>query len=189
MQVQEETGVPPAPDWVDIIHSLDITLDEHQTDKLCMLLKCHTEMLERQAMCSKMLAKLGKLLDPVMFCLILQTVIWPLHQINLPDLYLLVLKQQPKKKAMREMNIICCITPNPNLMKEWANESATLYLTATIYYWLENTIAVADPGFPIGGCGPHRGHGLPRQLRFIKCICQNERIGSLRGGACWVCPP
>ena len=26
------------------------------------------------------------------------------------------------------------------------------------------------------------GRGLPRQLRFVKFVCQNERIGSLRGG-------
>ena len=33
------------------------------------------------------------------------------------------------------------------------------------------------------------GHGLPRQLRFVKFVCQNERIGSLRWSACQVCPP
>ena len=113
VQVQEEAGVPAAPDWVDVIQSLDITLDEHQTDKLCMLLKCHSKMLERQAMCLKMLSELGRILDPLTFQLILQTVICPLHQINLPDAYLLVPKQQPKKKVTREMKIICHITPNP----------------------------------------------------------------------------
>ena len=38
------------------------------------------------------------------------------------------------------MKIICCITLNPDLMKEWADESATLYLIATIFYWVEKTI-------------------------------------------------
>ena len=57
VQVQEEAGMPAAPDWVDVIQSLDITLNEHQTDKQCMLLKCHSKMLERQAMCSKMLSE------------------------------------------------------------------------------------------------------------------------------------
>ena len=34
--------------------------------------------------------------------------------------------------------------------------------------------------FRSGGRGPHRGvHGLPRQLHFIKVVCQKERIGSL----------
>ena len=29
---------------------------------------------------------------------------------------------------------------------------------------------------------------VPTQLRFIKFVCQNERIGTLRGGARPVCP-
>ena len=41
---------------------------------------------------------------------------------------------------------------------------------------------MADPGFPIGGCGPHRRRcGLLRQLHFENFVCQNERIGTLRG--------
>ena len=49
--------------------------------------------------------------------------------------------------------------------------------------------AVADPGFPIGGHGPHRrGCGLPRWLHFKSFVCQNERIGTLRGGMHWVHP-
>ena len=75
VQVQEEAGIPATLDWVDVIQSLDITLDEHQMDKLCMLLKCHSGMLERQVMCSRMLAELGRTLHPVTFCLILQKVI------------------------------------------------------------------------------------------------------------------
>ena len=41
---------------------------------------------------------------------------------------------------------------------------------------------MADPGFPIGGVDLVGGRGLPRQLRFVKFVCQNERIGSLGGG-------
>ena len=41
-----------------------------------------------------------------------------------------------------------------------------------------------------GGRGPRRrGRGLPRWLRFVKFVCQNERIGSLRAGARRVRPP
>ena len=36
MQVQEEGD--------DVVQSLDMQLDEHQTDQLCMLLKCYAEM-------------------------------------------------------------------------------------------------------------------------------------------------
>ena len=47
------------------------------------------------------------------------------------------------------------------------------------------SISVADPGFPRrGGRGPRRREcGLPRQLRFENFVCQNERIGTLRGCA------
>ena len=34
---------------------------------------------------------------------------------------------------------------------------------------------VADPGIPEGG------YQLPIWLRFTKCVCQNERIGTLGG--------
>ena len=42
---------------------------------------------------------------------------------------------------------------------------------------------VADPGFPIGG------HGPPMWALFGENVCENERIGSHRGGMCWACPP
>ena len=32
-----------------------------------------------------------------------------------------------------------------------------------------------------GGMDLIGGHGLPKWLHFIKCVCQNERIGSFRG--------
>ena len=68
-----------------MIQNLDVTLDAHQIDKIIMLLQGHSEMLECQAMVLKMLTKLGKAVDPVIFRLILQMVIQPMHQINLPD--------------------------------------------------------------------------------------------------------
>ena len=48
---------------------------------------------------------------------------------------------------------------------------------------INHAYAVADPGFPVGG------RGLLRWLRFIKFVCQNERIGSLRGGRAPGAPP
>ena len=44
------------------------------------------------------------------------------------------------------------------------------------------TMAVADPGFPVGG------YGLLRRLRFENFVCQNERIQALRGSECQVHP-
>ena len=44
-------------------------------------------------------------------------------------------------------------------------------------------LAVADPGFPVGGRGTRRGgRGLPRWLHFTNFVCQNERIWTLREG-------
>ena len=49
---------------------------------------------------------------------------------------------------------------------------------------------MADPGFPVGGVDlVGGGCGLPRQLRFENFVCQNERIGTLRGGAHQAHPP
>ena len=45
-----------------------------------------------------------------------------------------------KAKLMRETKIVHRITPNPDLMKDWAEDSATLYLAATLYYWFEKVI-------------------------------------------------
>ena len=55
-------------------------------------------MLEQQAMVSKMLAELEKSVELVTFRLILQTMIWPMHQINLPDSYMPVPKKVKKAK-------------------------------------------------------------------------------------------
>ena len=74
VQIQEEQGVLVPPDWVEMVQNLDVTLDANQVNKIVMLLQCHSKMLEHQVMVSKMLAELGKSVDPVTFRLILQTV-------------------------------------------------------------------------------------------------------------------
>ena len=43
--------------------------------------------------------------------------------------------------------------------------------------------SVADAGFPVGG------RQLPRRLRFVKFVCQNERISTLRGARAGGTPP
>ena len=45
------------------------------------------------------------------------------------------------------------------------------------------TSSVADPGFPV------RGHGPVRGALFGKNVCENERIGSRRGGMLPARPP
>ena len=140
VQIQEEEGIPALPDWVEMVQNLDVTLDAHQVDKILMLLQCHAEMLEHQAMVSKMLVELGKSVDLVTFRLILQTVIQPIHHINIPDLHMPAPEKTKKVKLMREVKMICCIAPNPDLMKDWVEDSVTLYLATTLYYWFEKII-------------------------------------------------
>ena len=123
-----------------MVQNLDVTLDAHQVDKIVMLLQCHSEMLEHQAMVSKMLAELGKSVDPVTCRLILQTVIQPIHHINIPDSHIPAPEKTKKAKLMREAKMVCCIAPNPDLMKDWADDSVTLYLATTLYYWFEKII-------------------------------------------------
>ena len=45
-----------------------------------------------------------------------------------------------KVKLTREEKMVHCIAPNPNLMKYWVDDSVTLYLAATLYYWFEKII-------------------------------------------------
>ena len=66
--------------------------------------------------------------------------------------------------------------------------------SSTLYYTIVQSvgkaqIAVADPGFPIGSVDPLGGRvdllwgcGPPMQVLFGENVCENERIGSCRGG-------
>ena len=140
VEIQEEQGVLAPPDWVEMVQNLDVTLDAHQVDKIVMLLQCHSKMLEHQVMVSKMLAELGKLVDLVTFRLILQTVIWPIHHTNIPDSHIPAPKKPKKVMLMREAKMVHHIAPNPVLMKDWVDDSVTLYLATTLYYWFKKII-------------------------------------------------
>ena len=54
---------------------------------------------------------------------------------------------------------------------------------------LPDAYPVADPGFPIGGVHPLGGHGPPTWALFGENVCENERIGSHRGGVRRARPP
>ena len=45
-------------------------------------------------------------------------------------------------------------------------------------------LPVAGPGFLVGGAILVGGHQLPRQQRYERVVCQNERIWTHGGGAC-----
>ena len=48
-------------------------------------------------------------------------------------------------------------------------------------YHIQIHMAVADPGFPVGGHQAIGGHQPPMWVPFGKNICENERIGSCFG--------
>ena len=59
------------------------------------------------------------------------------------------------------------------------------YIEYSIFEDIIDSYSVADPGFPIGGVWTHYG-GV--WALFTKNVCENERIGSRRGGMHWACP-
>ena len=63
----------------------------------------------------------------------------------------------------------------------WQNSH---FSTDVIVYFNFGCNIETDPGFPVGGCPRYEGgHQLSTWLHFINFVCQNERIGTLRGRA------
>ena len=54
---------------------------------------------------------------------------------------------------------------------------------------LHETMAVADPGFPVGGRQVFGGRRPLTQVLFGENVCENERIGSRWGGRAPAVPP
>ena len=80
----------------------------------------------------------------------------------------------------------------PDFFNRLSSHQATNYSDNWVYWevafvipWMKTKFSistVADPGFPVGGgVDLVGGRGLPRWLRFEHFVCQNERIGTLRG--------
>ena len=67
----------------------------------------------------------------------------------------------------------------PSDLLHWS--SASLSLGFRPFQMKSYIEVVTDPGFPIRGSNLVGGHQLLRQLRFKKCLCQNDRIWTLGG--------
>ena len=99
------------------------------------LFKSHAIMLEHQARVSMLLTKLGESLNHRTFHFVVQTCFRLMHQIH--GYMVVEFKPKEKKKMTREDRIMKKITPDPKKMEEWAKGSGTLYLDATVYYYIQ----------------------------------------------------
>ena len=113
---------------------------EDQTKHIVQLFKLHCIMLEHQAQVSDQLAELGQTLSLKMFLLLLQNMVQPMIQITIPEKFLPKFPS-PKEKPSRDEQIIRKILPNLTQLTQWAENSATLYLAATIHYYMRKAIS------------------------------------------------
>ena len=76
-----------------------------------------------------------------MYLAVLNTTVKLLHQVTLPLSASMKLQPPPKaKKPMKNEIIVKKIVLNPEMMQEWADDSATLYIAATLHYLIKKTI-------------------------------------------------
>ena len=138
--VQEEEATRTDP--TELMQSLEKPLTDEQTQMIGDLFYSQTCMLEYQGHMSMLLAKLAKSLNPVSFMMVLKASAKLMHCIMLPDD--LVAKFQPipipQKETCNDM-IVAKISPNPAELSHWGNEVATLYLAATLVYYMQRAIS------------------------------------------------
>ena len=137
--VQEEEATRTDP--TELMQSLEKPLMDEQTQMIGDLFYSETCMLEYQGHMSMLLAKLAKSLDPVSFMVVLKASAKLMHRIMLPDD--LVANFQPipipQKETHNDM-IVAKISPNPAELSHWDDEAVTLYLAATLVYYIQRAI-------------------------------------------------
>ena len=137
--VQEEEATRTDP--TELMQSLEKPLTDEQTQMIGDLFYSQTCMLEYQGHMSMPLAKLVKSLNPVSF-MVLKASAKLMHCIMLPDD--LVAKFQPIPIPWKETHndmIVVKISPNPAELSHWGDEVATLYLAATLAYYIQRAIS------------------------------------------------
>ena len=139
LMVQEEEATRTDP--TELMQSLEKPLMDEQTQMIGDLFYSETCMLEYQGHMSMLLAKLAKSLDPVSFMVVLKASAKLMHRIMLPDD--LVANFQPipipQKETHNDM-IVAKISPNPAELSHWDDEAVTLYLAATLVYYIQRAI-------------------------------------------------
>ena len=97
------------------------------------LLHSHACMLELQGQVSMLLGKLATSVSPKTYLALLNATVKPMHQVMLPETVKTHLTPpEIPKKVKQTVAIADKVTPNPEYMKRWADNSATLYLAATL---------------------------------------------------------
>ena len=105
------------------------------------LYRSHACMLEWQGQVSMLLSKLSISLNPKSFLAIVNSFMKLLHQVTLPPAVSTQLAPTlPLKKMSQNKRIVQKITPNPSLMKDWAEDSAMLYLAASLHYFIKKMV-------------------------------------------------
>ena len=140
MTIQEEADTPKFINWVDFLQLIDEDLTEDQMKCIVQLFKSHCMMLEHQAQVSHQLAELGQMLSLKMFLLVLQNLVWPMFQLTIPEKFMPKFPS-PMKKPSRDEQIIRKVLPDSKQLTQWAENSATLYLVATIHYYVRKAIS------------------------------------------------
>ena len=98
-------------------------------------------MLEWQGQVSMLLKKLTTSVSPKLYLVILNVTVKPLHQVTLPPEVTTKLALPMKPKCPSQMEkLVALISPDPEYMKPWAGDSATLYLTVTLYYVVRKAV-------------------------------------------------
>ena len=134
LSVQQEEDAPKFMNWVEFLQLVDEDLTEDKTKWIVQLFKSHCIMLEHQAQVSHQLAELGQTLSSKMFLLVLQSSVWPMYQLSIPEKFMLMFTS-PNKKYSRDKKIIRNISPDSGQLTQWAENIATLYLAATVHYY------------------------------------------------------
>ena len=111
ISIQQEEDAPKFMNWVEFLQLVDDDLTKDQTKWIVQLFKSHCIMLEHQAQVSHQLAELSQTLSPKMFLLALQSSVWPMYQLSIPEKFMLKFTS-PKKRPSRDKEIIRNISPD-----------------------------------------------------------------------------
>ena len=140
MVQQEQHAWPEAEEF---IQAWDEPLTNEQALLVTDLFRSHACMLEWQEQVSMLLGKLATSVSLKLFLAILNSTVKLLHQVTLPPevMMKLTLPERLKHAPVKEQ-LAAQVTPDPDYMKPWTDESATLYLAATMYYVIRKAMGV-----------------------------------------------